>query len=126
MPAADSRVAQSESEGRAVFDRDHLLHYAMRDERLAAEVVNLFLIQLPAMLRGLEAAATAADWAFATHTLKGSASAVGATRLQRLAAEMEAMSFPGDGNLRLLRLQAVKGAAADFAAAARQAFPEQG
>lgn len=126
MPAVDMKFAHAEGEERPVFDRDHLFHYAMQDEQLAGEVANLFLIQLPAMLRGLESAATAADWAFATHTLKGSAAAVGATGLQRLAVEMEAMPFPGDGTVRQLRLQAAKGAAADFTAAVRQAFPEQG
>ena len=126
MQGANKIVAQPKGEEGVVFDRDHLFHYAMQDRQLAAEVVSLFLIQLPAMLRALEVAATAADWAFATHTLKGSAAAVGAASLQRLAAEMEGMSFPGDGNLRLLRLQAAKGAAAAFATAARQAFPEQG
>jgi hypothetical protein len=33
------------------------------------------------------------------------------------------MSFPGDANVRLLRLQAVQAAASDLRQAARQAFP---
>jgi chemotaxis protein histidine kinase CheA len=75
------------------------------------------------MLDALETAATQTDWSFATHTLKGSAAAIGALRLQNLAAELEAMSFPGDANVRLLRLQAVQAAASDVRRAARQAFP---
>ena len=75
------------------------------------------------MLEALETAASQTDWNFATHTLKGSAAAIGARRLQNLAAELEAMAFPGDDNVRLLRLQAVKAAAAEFRQAARQAYP---
>ena len=46
-----------------------------------AEVVGLFLGQLPATLALIEAAETAADWKLATHTLKGSAASIGARRL---------------------------------------------
>ena len=107
----------------AVFDRLGLEHNTMHDQRLAAEVLGLFLAQLPATLQLLEAAATATDWKFAAHTLKGSAAAVGAQKLQNLAACLEGLAFPGDGALRLLRLQGLKAAAAEFREAARAAYP---
>lgn len=106
----------------AVFDRLGLEHNTMHDQRLAAEVLGLFLAQLPATLRLLDEAATANDWKFAAHTLKGSCMAVGAQKLHNLAACLELMAFPGDADVRLLRLQGLKAAAAEFREAARTAY----
>ena len=107
-----------------VLDRPHLEHYTMHDQRLAAEVLGLFLAQLPATLRLVEKAETAVDWRFATHALKGSAAAVGAQRLRDLALGLEALAFPGDLPVRLLRVQAIKVAAAEFREVARQSYPD--
>lgn len=101
-----------------VFDRPHLDRNTMQNQKLAAEVLGLFLVQLPAMLEALEAADEAAAWRFATHTLKGAAASIGAPRLCALAAELESGGFPSDRNVRLLRIQAVKAAAAEFRQAA--------
>jgi len=106
----------------AVFDRLGLEHNTMHDQRLAEEVLGLFLVQLPATMQLLEEAGTALDWKFAAHTLKGSAAAVGALKLQNLAACLEVLAF-ADVPLRLLRLQGLKAAAAEFREAARAAFP---
>ncbi|WP_146256016.1 Hpt domain-containing protein [Aestuariivirga litoralis] len=107
----------------AVFDRLGLEHNTMHDQRLAAEVLGLFLAQLPATLQLLDEAGTAAEWKFAAHTLKGSCAAVGAQKLHNLAACLETLAFPGEAGLRQLRLQGLKVAAAEFAAAARGAYP---
>jgi chemotaxis protein histidine kinase CheA len=106
-----------------VFDRVLLNEYSMQNQELASEILELFLIQLPHMLEALEKASSETEWNFATHTLKGSAAVIGALKLQKLAAELEAMSFSGDIHLRLLRLQAVHAAAMDVRQAARRAFP---
>ena len=106
----------------AVFDRLGLEHNTMHDQRLAAEVLGLFLAQLPATPRLLDEAATATDWKCAAHTLKGSCMAVGAQKLHNLAACLELMAFPGDADVRLLRLQGLKAAAAEFREAARTAY----
>jgi len=123
MAMQDNRSAEAEIAAAEVFDRLHLNHYTMQNQALAAVVLGLFLVQLPAMLDALDAAATAADWAFATHTLKGAAAVIGAQRLRLLAAELEGKDFPGDHNVRLLRLQAVKAAAAEFRQAAQGEAP---
>jgi chemotaxis protein histidine kinase CheA len=120
---SNNRASEAAGAAAEVFDRTLLNEYSMQNQELALEILELFLIQLPRMLDALETAATQTDWSFATHTLKGSAAAIGALRLQNLAAELEAMSFPGDDNVRLLRLQAVQAAASDVRRAARQAFP---
>jgi len=106
----------------AVFDRLGLEHNTMHDQRLAAEVLGLFLAQLPATLQLLDEAATIAEWKFAAHTLKGSCAAVGAQKLQNLAACLEVLTFPGDAQLRMLRLQGLNAAAAEFREAARSAY----
>ena len=120
MPAKTDRAAAPET-APTVFDCAHLLHYAMQDQALAQEVLGLFLVQLPAMLTALEAAAGPEDWHFATHTLKGSAGSIGALRLRKLAAELESMPFEAGDPVRLLRIQAVRAAAAEFRAAVRPA-----
>lgn len=110
----------------AVFDHAFLSEYSMQDQKLASEILELFLVQLPAMVKALEAADSETAWSFATHTLKGSAATLGALRLHDLAVELDAMPFQAEDNIRLLRVQAVKAAAIDFERAARKAYPAQG
>lgn len=113
-----SRGADTEA-----FDRDHLDHYTMQNQQLAGEVLGLFLAQLPLTLQLIEVAGATEEWKFATHTLKGSSAAVGAWKLHHLAADLEAMGFPADQNVRLLRIQALKAAVAEFRHVARGAYP---
>jgi HPt (histidine-containing phosphotransfer) domain-containing protein len=88
------------TEGVAVLDREHLSHYTMGNERLAAEIVGLFLAQVPSILVMLRSATSPEDWKLATHTLKGSAVAVGAMRIARIAAELEKLDI-SEGKARL-------------------------
>jgi chemotaxis protein histidine kinase CheA len=121
-----SQTAPSAAGQAEVFDHHRLRHHTMQDQALAAEILGLFLSQLPAMLEALDGAGDVTEWAFATHTLKGSAALVGAQRLHALAADLERIVFPGDINVRLLRVQAVHAAAAEFRQAARTAYPAAG
>ncbi len=123
MAMGNNRASEAAAAAAEVFDRTLLHEYSMQNQELAAEILDLFLIQLPGMLVALETAATQTEWNFATHTLKGSAAVIGALKLQTLAAELEAMPFPGDANVRLLRMQAVQAAASEVRRAARQALP---
>lgn len=79
--------------GRApgVIDLAHLKHYTMENEALERELIGLFLAQLPGLLAQLRRAASTRDWQFATHTLKGSAKAIGAPTISQLAAALEAL-----------------------------------
>ena len=61
-----------------VFDREHLARYTLDSPDLEREIVGLFVAQLPSILDHLFAAKSCEEWRFATHTLKGSAQAVGA------------------------------------------------
>lgn len=105
------------------FDQAHLDHYTMQNQELAMEVLGLFLAQLPVTLNLIEAALAGEEWKFATHALKGSAAAVGAWKLHKLAADLEKMTFPGDEAIRLLRIQALKAAVTEFRQLARGAYP---
>ena len=105
------------------FDRGHLMAQAMQDEVLAAEVLSLFLAQLPQLVEALGAAVKPEEWASAAHALKGAAASIGAFRLQALAAELETTGFSADQQVRQLRLQAVRAGALVFRMAAREAFP---
>jgi HPt (histidine-containing phosphotransfer) domain-containing protein len=108
------------------FDRAHFDHYTMQNQELASEVLGLFLAQLPLTLQLIETAAGAEEWKFATHSLKGSSAAVGARKLHYLATELEKLAIPGDVNVRLLRIEALKAAASEFRDLARRAFPQLG
>ena len=119
-------MASQTAQAAEVFDHQRLRSHSMQDQALAAEILGLFLLQLRAMLEAIDGAADSAQWAFAAHTLKGSAALVGAQRLQALAADLERTDFMGDANVRLLRIQAVHAAAAEFRQAARRAYPAVG
>ena len=81
----------------AVLDRAHLARITFNDRNLEREVLQLFNRQaelLMGRMRGSEPAAVAT----LAHTLKGSATGIGAVRVARAAAiaEMAASSTPGD------------------------------
>lgn len=123
MPAINDRAASAAGPAAEVFDRRLLNEYSMQDQNLAVEILELFLVQLPTMVKALETADCQRAWNFATHTLKGSAATIGALRLHSLAAELDVMPFRPSDNVRLLRVQAVKVAAYDFQQAVHQAYP---
>lgn len=108
------------------IDHRHLDHVTMQDQSLAVEVLGLFLGQLPASIRDLAEAPTAADWRFAAHSLKGAAAAVGARQLSELAARLEGAAFPGEPQERESYLQALQTAEQAFRSAVLRAFPALG
>lgn len=63
-------------------------------EELEREIVGLFLTQLPSIVDLLKVAADEAEWRMATHTLKGSALAMGAARIAEIAKQLEATTLP--------------------------------
>lgn len=63
-----------------IFDRSHLAQYTMDSPDLEREIVGLFVAQLPAILDRLQNVDSREDWRIATHTLKGSALAIGACK----------------------------------------------
>src|SRR5262245_64507770 len=67
------------------IDRADLARFTLGNESLAREVLELFAAQAPLYLAALQRASSEREWREAAHTLKGSAGAVGARQLQRLA-----------------------------------------
>ena len=74
-------------------DHAHLRRYTMGDLQLELEVLGLFAGELPRTLAALRGAASERDWKMASHTLKGSARAVGAWDVAKAAAVAEQVPF---------------------------------
>lgn len=72
-----------------ILDREHLARYTLGDPALEREILYLFIGQLPATLASLQDCGCRGDWVQVTHTIKGSARAVGAWRLAEAAERAE-------------------------------------
>lgn len=79
--------------GDPVIDLVHLRRFTMGNAGVEAEVLQLFLQQVPRSLDDLRTAADAWAWKVAAHTLKGSARAVGAWKLAEHAESAEKIDW---------------------------------
>src|SRR5689334_12232494 len=78
------------------LDIFHLRRFTLGDRRLEAEILKLFIDQAPLTIAALKNARNDHDWLNAAHTLKGSARAVGAWRLAKLAERAERIGTIAD------------------------------
>ncbi len=108
--------------GEPVFERSHLQQYIEQNPQLEREIVELFLHQLPDILDHLQVSSDRKDWRLWTHTLKGSAMAVGARRIELAATELEAPAFHEESPERRQKLAELQGLVAEFAGVARELF----
>ena len=106
-----------------VFDRAHLAQYTMDSPELEREIVGLFVAQLPGILDRLLNDCSSADWRIATHTLKGSALAVGAYKIGELAKKLEPVNSPEQDTKRKKLLSGLVRAVDEFDEMARQLYP---
>ena len=104
---------QPESTDR-VLDRVHLSHYTMNNVALEREIIDLFRGQLPILVGRIRQTCSPGEWKFATHTLKGSAAAIGACKLNDLARELEAAEAFCDEDIRQKLLFELDEAAQEF------------
>ncbi len=74
------------------IDLKHLRRYTMGDTSLEREVMQLFLAQIPKTIAALSNAVNDHEWRIAAHTIKGSARAIGAWRIARLAEQAERLA----------------------------------
>lgn len=88
MAERPDSVAQA-SGGSLPVDLTHLGRYTMADRALEAEILGLFQMQAPQTIDRLRRSADARQWREASHTLKGSARAIGAWRLAETAQAAE-------------------------------------
>jgi HPt (histidine-containing phosphotransfer) domain-containing protein len=99
-----------------VIDFEHLRRYTFGDIALEKEVLGLFLSQLPVTISALQESASEADRRRAAHTLKGSARAVGAWRIAKLAEQAEQLLVRGTAAALAQAVADIDGAARDAAA----------
>lgn len=78
------------------IDLAHLRRYTLGDVVIELEILDLFFQQLPETIAALRSAQTCRDARRAAHTLKGSARAIGAWSIAKLAEDAEALSGFGD------------------------------
>lgn len=78
------------------IDFDHLNQYVGGDPALTAEVFGLFKNQVDMLGGSLDPSSSDETWAAVTHSLKGTAKAIGATQLAELCERAEALI--GEGN----------------------------
>ena len=89
-------------------DLVHLSRYTLGERALEREVLELFCSQSLVYLERLRAAQSDQDWKDAAHSLKGSASAIGAWRTAEAARRAEAMSGETLIEARDLRLRDIE------------------
>jgi len=115
--ALQARPAGASATAAAAIDRAYLTRFTLGNEALAREVLQLFAVQAPLYLQALQTAATDRDWQQAAHTLKGSAAAVGARQLQRLAELAERVGRGPPGAARQAERELAIGVIAEATAA---------
>jgi HPt (histidine-containing phosphotransfer) domain-containing protein len=122
-----AQVAENKSGCRkiapVIFDRAHLTQYTMDSPELEREIIGLFVAQLPDILYRLQNADSRADWRIATHTLKGSALAIGACKIGDLAKKLEPVNCPQQNAKRKKLLSGLVRAVNEFDEMARQLYP---
>lgn len=91
-PAPENAPAALAESGLPPIDRAHLMRYSLGSLTLEREVLGLFLAQLPLSVEQLRFATTDREWQIAAHTIKGSAKAVGARDVARIATHAERTS----------------------------------
>jgi HPt (histidine-containing phosphotransfer) domain-containing protein len=94
-PARPDEEARERLAGDPI-DRAYLARFTLRNAALEREVLELFAEQAPLYLERLRRARTEAAWKDAAHTIKGSASAVGAWRVARFAEMAEQVDVEAD------------------------------
>jgi HPt (histidine-containing phosphotransfer) domain-containing protein len=108
-----AETASSEEERKASsrpVDLVHLSRYTLGARELEQEVLELFCTQATIYIERLRQASSDKDWSDAAHSLKGSASAIGAWRAAEAAQRAEALSGEGLAQGRSLRLREIESA----------------
>jgi HPt (histidine-containing phosphotransfer) domain-containing protein len=91
-------------------DLVHLSRYTLGARELEQEVLELFCTQATIYIERLRQASSDKDWKDAAHSLKGSASAIGAWRAAEAAQRAEALSGEALTQGRSLRLREIESA----------------
>lgn len=119
-PSKAKQKRQMDGPDPAIFDRTHLHQYTTGDGALERELIGLFLGQFEPIRVQLGEAASADDWKFAAHTLKGSARSIGAPKIAALADRLEIIGYSGPKKGRAAVLSQLDRAMAAFAVEAKK------
>lgn len=122
MTAQSAVVVNVSSEAAPALDLQHLNTNTFGDRLLRAEILALFSAQIEQSRSHLQSAASAQDWRFLTHTLKGAASAVGAIEFAELAGRWEAEGLPESRDDRSGHLASYDAARVAYLEAVRKAL----
>lgn len=95
------------------IDLAHLSRYTLGDLDLEREILGLFADQIPRLLAELRSAGNEKAWQQATHTLKGSARAVGAWKMSEAASRAENLGWNSDRASQIDAITALESAARD-------------
>ncbi|HUU67817.1 MAG TPA: Hpt domain-containing protein [Methyloceanibacter sp.] len=94
--------------GKRPVDLVHLSRYTLGERDLEREVLELFCTQSVLCLEQLRAAMSDKAWKDAAHSLKGSASAIGAWRAAKAAERAEALQGDGLTQFRAARITEIE------------------
>ncbi len=95
------------------IDLAHLSRYTLGDLDLEREILGLFADQIPRLLSELRNADNEKAWQQATHTLKGSARAIGAWGMSEAASRAENLGWDSDRASQIDAITALETASRD-------------
>lgn len=116
-------VRRSEPTSPWPVDTAHLARFTLGDETLEREVLGLFTGESPRRIEAMRRARSDKDWKMATHTLKGSARAVGAWRLAKVAQDAERLGGISDQAACARAILGVEKEAAEAEAYIKRLYP---
>ena len=116
-------VGGSVSDAGATFDRPHLIRYTLDNAELEREIIGLFVGQLPSIVAMLEQANSPDAWKMATHTLKGSAAAVGAWGIHASAVYLEDLGYLHDFDVKVKLIEDLRERVERFRAVIFSIYP---
>jgi HPt (histidine-containing phosphotransfer) domain-containing protein len=99
MQTSDSREAANQASTSPAFDQQEALELLGNDEAFLAEIMDLFVKDLPERIEGLQKAVGSRDAAGVrreAHTLKGAAASLAANGVCRVAQDLEIIGASGD------------------------------
>jgi HPt (histidine-containing phosphotransfer) domain-containing protein len=82
-----------------MLDLDHLSHQTLGDRSLEREVLDLFLAQIGVQFGRLQSSRTRRERSDVAHMIVGSAAAIGAFEVARVAGRIESSEISGDGDI---------------------------
>ena len=118
------RPAETCDVGPKPVDFGYLHRFTAGDRALEREVLYLFAQSAHGYVAQMRDAHDAKSWNAATHTLKGSARAVGAWRAARAAEMAEKCAFDSDGDRRAFLIDMAEEATDEAISFIVQVFPE--